>query len=437
MRKPRLPQFIATSAIVLALAAGCSGCKGADENTATKDTTTGSTGSTPSGGGDKSSGGGGRPAVSGPGVDVSGNTIKIGLVASLTGDQKPWGDDSYKGAQLAVDEVNAAGGIDGKKIELDKQDSQSNQTGAKTAAQKLLSDGVVAIVGEVSSGNTEQIGQAAFEKGVADVAIGATKTTLTGIGQNMFRVCYTDDLQGPVMARFAYQERGMRKMATFTDTQQPYSRGLTKSFSDEFKKLGGEIVDEETYETGQSTFTTQLTNMKAKDPQGIFMSGYFPEVGPIAASARDLGIKAEFFGGDGWDSPQILTSGGQAIIGSFFCNHYNDKEDRPIVKDFLKKFAAANNGQPAGTTMGALGYDAMKITLAAVAAAAKANPGKPINSLEIIKQLDATEGFKGVTGDLTLKGHDGNPPKRALVVEIRPKAEGFQVFRKAYEPDSK
>jgi branched-chain amino acid transport system substrate-binding protein len=371
------------------------------------------------------------------GVDSSGDKIKIGLVASLSGDQISWGSDSLKGAKLAVEEVNKAGGIDGHQIDLEVQDSQSKPDGAKTAAQKLLSDGVIAIVGEVSSGNTEQIARAAFEKGVPDVAIGATKTTLTDIGANVFRVCYTDALQGPVMAKFAFQEKGIKKIAIITDNAAPYSQGLSKSFKDEFVKLGGEVVDEETYETGATTFTGQLTNLKAKSPQGVFDSGYYAEVGPLVAAARDAGITVPFFGGDGWDSPKILESGGKAIIGSFFCNHYNEKEPRPIIGEFLAKFKAANGGQGPGTTMGPLGYDATKITLDAIATVAKANPGKPINSLAIIKALADVEGFKGVSGDITLKGHDGNPPKQALVVEVRPLAEGFQVFRKAYLPDSK
>lgn len=404
------------------------GCKGDDSKTAGNDGDKGSTGS--------SAGGAKRPAVdaSVKGVDT-GDTIKIGLVASLSGDQISWGSDSKVGAELAVKEINDAGGIDGKKVELLEQDSQSKPEGAKTAAQKLLSDGCVAIVGEVSSGNTQQIAQPAYEKGVADVAIGATRTDLTDIGQNVFRVCYTDALQGPVMAKFAYQELGVKKVAIITDVKAPYSQGLSASFKDEFTKLGGEVVKESSYETGATTFGSQITELKAADPQGIFMSGYYPEVGPLAAQIRQQGINAKLFGGDGWDSPKILESGGTAIIGSFFCNHYNEKEPRPIVQEFLKKYSAFNHGQPSGTTMGPLGYDATKVTLQAIADAAKAHPGKPINSLEIIKALDAIDNFDGVSGKITLKGHNGNPPKRALVVEIRSKAEGFQVFRKAYEPD--
>jgi len=370
-----------------------------------------------------------RPTPTAAPIAITGDTIKVGIVASLSGDQKAWGDDSYAGAQLAVEEINKAGGIDGKKVDLEVQDSASTPQGAKTAAEKLLSDGVVAIVGEVSSGNTIQIAKSAFEKGVPVVAIGATKTALTDEGSNVFRVCYSDAFQGPVMATFAYNELGLRNMALMTDNKAPYSQGLSESFKAEFEKLGGKIVVEEKYDTGATQFGGQLTEMKDKNPDGVFMSGYFPEVGPIAQQARAAGITAKFLGGDGWDSPQLLQSGGDAIIDSFFCNHYNNKENRPEVAEFLKKWKAGHNGSDPGTTMAALGYDGAALTLDAIKrAASKDTKG-------IIEALDNTENFAGVTGKITLKGQNGTPLKQALVVQVRPLSEGFQVFKKAYSPE--
>ncbi|CAN5454113.1 ABC transporter substrate-binding protein [soil metagenome] len=370
-----------------------------------------------------------RPEPTADAVKI-GDTIKIGLIGSQTGDQKAWGDDEIAGARMAVDEVNAAGGVDGKKVEIEVGDSASKPEQAKSAAAKLLSDGVVGIVGEVSSGNTIQIAKAAFPKAVPVVAVGATKTTLVDEGSNVVRVCYTDDFQGPVMATFAYNELGLRKVGLMTDNKQPYSVGLSQSFSDTFKKLGGEIVGEEKYETSQNDFQGIVTEIKAKNPDGLFCSGYFPEVGPMAHQIRDAGMKdVKLMGGDGWDSPQLLVSGGDAIIGSFMCNHYNNKEDRPIVKAFLDKYKSGHGGKEPGTTMAALGYDAMKLMLDAVKRA-----GKDSDSKAIIAALNDTENFEGVSGNITLKGKNGNPDKRALVVEVRPAAEGFQVFRKAYEP---
>jgi len=418
-----MPKFsIRCGLAALALSVVIAGCDSKPAETPTE-------GGKPAAEGGKPATTGARPVPTAEPIKIEGDTIKVGLVASLTGDQKPWGDDSQAGAKMAIDEINAAGGINGKQVELLVQDSASTPAGAKTAAEKLLSSGVVEILGEVSSGNTIQIANSAFEKGVPVVDIGGTKTDLTDIGANIFRVCYSDAFQGPVMAQFAYDELGLRNVALMTDNKAPYSQGLSAAFKAQFEKLGGKIVDEEKYDTGQTQFGGQLNEMKTKNPDGIFMSGYFPEVGPIAQQARQAGIKAKFMGGDGWDSPTLLNSGGDAIIGGYLCNHYNNKEDRAEVKAFLAKWTKTHGGKEPGTTMAALGYDAAAVGLEAIKMA------KSADTKGIIEALDAIENFPGVSGKITLKGGNGTPIKQALVVEVRPLAEGFQVFKKAYTPE--
>ncbi|MCC7101560.1 MAG: ABC transporter substrate-binding protein [Fimbriimonadaceae bacterium] len=365
-----------------------------------------------------------RPAPPKDGPAIEGETIKLGLVASLNGELKPWGDDSKLGAELAVDEINKAGGINGKKIELLVEDSNSKPEQGKTAADRLISKGVVGVVGEVASGITAQIADSAYQAGVPVVAVGATRTDLTDIGSNVFRVCYTDDFQGPVMAKFGYDELGLRRVAVLTDQKQPYSQGLSESFIKTFQKLGGTIVKEEFYNSGDQQFNGQLTNIKGLNPDGMFLSGYFTEVGLIARQARDVGLKVKLLGGDGWDSQELISGGGEGIVGGYFCNHYNDNEDRKEVKDFLALWKAKYNGKLPGTTMGALAYDA--VTLMADAVKRAPTP----NAKGIIEALDGTENFHGVSGTISLKGHQGNPPKRALVVEVT--ASGIK-FRKAYE----
>lgn len=368
----------------------------------------------------------GRPTPTATGNTATGDTVKLGLVASLNGDLKPWGDDCEKGAKLAVEEFNAAGGVNGKKIDLMIADSASKPEQGKSAAEKLISDGAIGIIGEVASGITLQMANSCFDKGIPIVAVGATKTTLTDGGSNIFRVCYTDALQGPVMAKFAYEELGLRKVAMMTDKAQPYSTGLSDSFRAYFEKLGGKIVDEQFYESKQTQFGAQLTNLKAKNPEGLFLSGYFTEVGPIARQAKEAGLDVKLLGGDGWDSAELNTSGGAAIVGGYFCNHYNNKEDRPEVQEFLKKWKAKYGGEPA-TTMGALGYDATLLVCDALKRA------KSLDSQALTAAIEDTVDFKGVSGSITLKGMNGNPPKRALVVEVT--ANG-QVARKAYEADA-
>ncbi|MEZ0326305.1 MAG: ABC transporter substrate-binding protein, partial [Fimbriimonas sp.] len=350
------------------------------------------------------------------------------LVASENGELRPWGIDSIRGAELAVEEFNKAGGANGKMVELHKGDSASKPEQGKSATDKLIAEGSVAILGEVASGITAQMASSCTEKGIPIVAIGATRTDITEKGSNnVFRVCYTDDFQGPVMAYFAYNDLGLRKVALMTDKKQPYSTGLSESFKKTFLALGGEIVDEQTYEGGQTQFTGQITNLKAKNPDGVFASGYFNEVGPIARQMFEAGMKGvKLLGGDGWDSSEILVSGGEGILGGYFCNHYNNEEDRPEVKEFLAKWKAKYPDNPVpATTMGALAYDAAMLVCQAL------KDSKAMDSKALRDAIDNTVGFKGVSGEITLKGNEGDPPKRALVVKLTPKG---QSFAKAYEP---
>jgi branched-chain amino acid transport system substrate-binding protein len=414
MTRNKLWSVLGLAAMAFAVIGGCNG----GNESSTGGTTTGDVAQ-------KDTGGGGGNTT---GSQVPGG-IPLGLVASINGELKPWGDDSAKGAQLAIEEFNASNDIDGKKINLIVEDSGSKPEQGKSATEKLIStDNVVGVLGEVASGITAQMAEAATPKGIPVIAIGATRTDLTNGKPNVFRVCYTDAFQGPVMAKFAYEELGLRNVALMTDKKQPYSTGLSDSFRAYFTKLGGKIVDEQFYESGQTTFQGQLTNLKAKNPDGLFMSGYFNETGPIARQAKEAGLNVKMLGGDGWDSSQILETGGDAIVGSYFCNHYNNKEDRPEVKEFLDKWQKRYGGVPA-TTMGALAYDAAKLAADALKRAAT----KDAKGLQAA--IEDTVDFKGVSGTITLKGKHGNPPKRALVVQLTNDPSSPQVFAKAYEMD--
>jgi len=407
-----LTAAVIAAGMIIGCGCGDSGSGGTTGGTTGSASTTGSSASTDNG-----------PKTAASNLIVDGG-IPFGLVASENGDLKPWGEDSVKGATLAIKEFNDAGGANGKKVSLYIEDSNSLPEQGKSAAEALVSnDKVVCLLGEVSSGITAQIRDVAKTNNLPLIAIGATRTDLTAGYDGMARVCYTDKFQGPVMAKFAYDQLHLRNVAVMTDKSQPYSTGLSNSFKDYFTKLGGKIAGEEFYESKATQFQGQLTNLKALNPDGMFMSGYFNETGPIARQAADIGLKVPMLGGDGWDSSDILKSGGDAILGSYFCNHYNNKEDRPEVKDFLKKWADAYGGTP-GTTMGALAYDAAALACDALKRANSTNPA------DLIKAIQNTVDFKGVSGTITLKGMHGDPPKRALVVKLTP--EG-QVFAKAYE----
>ena len=401
-------------ALLGALLFGAIGC-GSGDNTGTTGDTTAT---------------GGTSGTTGSAANIHDTAgYKIGVVASMTGDQKPWGEDCKKGAELAAEEFVNAGGVgDGKGINIVTEDDASKPEQGKSASEKLIADDAVALVGEVASGITMQMEAAAEPKGVPVIAVGATRTDLTKGHTNLVRVCYTDAFQGPVMAKFAYEELGLRNVALVTDKKLPYSTGLSDAFRAYFTKLGGKIVDEQFYEQGKTQFQGLLTNLKAKNPDGLFMSGYFPETGPLAKQAKEAGLNVKMLGGDGWDSNEILKTGGEAIVGQFFCNHYNNNEARPEVKNFLDKWKAKYGGLPA-TTMGALGYDAMMLTLQALKTA------KTKDRAGLLAAINDTVDFAGVSGKITLKGMGGDPPKRALVVQLQNDPGNPQVFVKAYEMD--
>ena len=358
----------------------------------------------------------GRDLPTAPGNTVDGETIKIGLIASLNGEQQPWGLDSKQGAELAVEEINAAGGIQGKKIELIVEDTGSKPEGGKSATEKLVSeDKVVCVLGEVASGITLPAAQVCQENGVPLIAIGATRVDVTQQGGAIFRVCYTDDFQGAAMAKYAFEDLKLRKVAILTDRKLPYSTGLSEVFAKAFQELGGEIVTEEKYESGNIDFKAQLTNIKAKSPDGLFCSGYFTEVGPIARQRESLGLNVPMLGGDGWDSKDLLDSGGTGIVGGFFANHYHQSEEREEVKNFVANFKK-KFGTDAGTAMAALTYDAAGVCFDALKNA------KALDSKSLIEAIQSVKDYKGVSGSITI-GPDGNAQKPALVLKVN--KDGF------------
>lgn len=355
------------------------------------------------------------------GNPIEDDTIKVGLIASLNGANQPWGQDSRDGAQLAVDEINAAGGVNGKKIDLHVEDTNSAPEGGKSATEKLVGqDKVACVLGEVSSGITLPAANVCQDAGVPIIGIGATRVDVTQQGGAVFRVCFTDNFQGAALARFAYDDLKLRNVALMTDRKQPYSTGLSDVFRQAFTQFGGKIVGEEKYESGNLDFKAQLTNIKALNPDGIFCSGYFAEVGPIARQRMDVGLQnVKMLGGDGWDSKDLLKSGGEGIIGQYMSNHYSELEDRPEVKDFVAKFKK-KYGRDAGTAMAALTYDAAQVMIQAL------KTGSPKTSKDLITAISQVKDLKGVTGNITI-GPDGNAQKPILILQVTP--TGFKPVK--------
>jgi branched-chain amino acid transport system substrate-binding protein len=339
------------------------------------------------------------------------NEILIGEFGSLTGSEATFGLSSNKGFRLAFDEINAAGGINGKKVKLITVDDQGKNEEAASAVTRLITqDNVVALLGEVASSRSKAAAPIAQKYQVPMITHASTNPEVTKAGDYVFRICFIDPFQGLVMAKFAMQNLKLKKAAILRDVKSDYSVGLADVFAAEFKKMGGDILTDLSYQTGDIDFKAQLTQIRSKNPEVIFIPGYYTEVGLIAQQARQLGIKAPLLGGDGWDSSKLNEIGKEAINGNYYSNHYTTESTDPAVVEFIKKFKEKYNETP--DAMAALGYDAARILAAAIGRAKEVTP-KAIRD-EIAKTAD----FSAVTGKITINP-ERNAVKSAVVVQVQ------------------
>lgn len=344
----------------------------------------------------------------GGGADAT--EIVVGEVAALTGGTATFGTSSNAGTKMAIDELNAAGGVLGKKFKLVTEDDQSKQGEAGTVAKKLISrDKVIALLGEVASGRSLEMAPIAQKAGVPMISPASTNPKVTETGDHIFRICFIDPFQGTVMGKFAIS-RGWKKVAILTDTKQDYSVGLTQYFKEYFAKNGGTIVSEQSYSSGDKDFKAQLTKIKAAAPDAIFASGYYNETGLIATQARELGLAVPLLGGDGWDSPSLVEVAGKAIEGSFFSNHFSTEDQSPRIQEFVKKYEARYGKAP--DAMAALGYDSAMILADAIKRAGTTE-GKALRDA-----IAATKDFDGITGKITLDA-SRNANKPAVILTIK------------------
>jgi branched-chain amino acid transport system substrate-binding protein len=335
----------------------------------------------------------------------------------MTGGEATFGLSTDKGIRLAIDAKNAAGGIKGKKIVLLTEDNQGRPEEAAAVVKKLITqDKVIALLGEVASTRSLAAAPIAQQYKIPMVSPSSTNPKVTQVGDYIFRTCFIDPFQGPVMARFAYNTLKFKKVAILKDLKSDYSLGLSEFFNKKFKELGGEIVSEQTFQTGDSDFKGQLTRIRSTDPEAIFIPAYYTEVGLIARQARQLGIKAVLLGGDGWDSPKLFEIGQSAIQGSYFSNHYASESNVPATQDFIKKYKEKYKETPDG--LAAAGYDAAMILIAAMEKAPE------LTSTAIRDQLAATKDYDGATGKITINA-DRNADKDAFIVKVDGKSLKF------------
>ena len=361
--------------------------------------------------------------LSGCGKTAGQNEILIGEYSSLTGTTATFGQSTHRGLSMAVDDINNAGGILGKKVKLITEDDQSKPEEAATAVTKLISrDQVVAVVGEVSSSRSLAAAPICQANGIPMVSNASTNPEVTRKGDYIFRVCYIDPFQGEIQARFAYNSLGMRKAAILKDIRNDYSIGLAQYFSEAFTQLGGEIVAEQAYSEGDTDFKAQLTALKAASPEMILVPGYYTEGALIVKQARELNITVPIIGGDGWDSAKLVEIGGQAMNNTFFSTAYSADDPDTVVQNFARRFRQLYNEPP--DAFAALGYDAGLILFDAIKRAESTEGAK------IRDALAATRDFHGVTGSITIDA-ERNARKPIVIIAVQ---DGQFRYRETVQP---
>jgi branched-chain amino acid transport system substrate-binding protein len=351
--------------------------------------------------------------------------IVIGEYGSMTGAEATFGQSTHQGIMMAVDEINAAGGIGGRKIRVVSEDDQSKAEEAANAVSKLISsDNVIAIIGEVASSSSLAAAPICQAAKVPMISPSSTNPGVTQRGDYIFRMCFIDTYQGPVLARFAANDLHAKRVAVFTDVRSDYSTGLAKAFEDVYTPLGGAIVARQSYSKGDSDFHAQLTAFKAVNPDVILVPGYYNDVAPIAVQARELGINVPLLGGDGWESPKLIEIGGRSLDGCLYSNHYHSDDPAPAVRTFVTKYEKRYGARP--DSLAALGYDAMRVL-----ADALRRIGPPFDRAKLRDALAATKNLPVVTGTITFDA-DRNPiGKRVIIEEIR---ENKLLLKKTIEP---
>ncbi|HEX5707569.1 MAG TPA: ABC transporter substrate-binding protein [Pyrinomonadaceae bacterium] len=325
------------------------------------------------------------------GAGGGGDRVKIGVFMSLTGSTAQFGISSTNGIKMAADEINAAGGINGKQVELIVQDDRSDAQEAATIVTKFVTqDGVHAVLGEVASSRSIAAAPIAQNAKIPMLTPSSTNPEVTRKGDYIFRSCFIDPVQGAAIAQFAAKSLGKRRAAIMVDRKNDYSTGLEKVINEVFTRLGGQIVVTQSYQEGDTDFNGQLTSIKGADPDVIFIPGYYGDVALIAKQARDKGLNVPLIGGDGWDSAQLYTIGGTAVVGSYFTNHYSPYDTDPKVQKFVTDYQARYGAIP--DALAATAYDAAHIMFDAIKRAGSLD-GKAIRDA-----LAATKDFPGVTG---------------------------------------
>jgi len=338
--------------------------------------------------------------------------IMIGSIQPISGAVSAYGTQSRDAIVMAVDEINANGGVLGRPLEVIVEDDEANPEKTKNAFTKLVTkDGVIGIIGALTSKCSLAITSDAQARQIIMITHSSTNDTVTDAGDYIFRACYNDSFQGKVVAKFAYENLQSKKAAILFDNTNDYSKGLTENFKAKFEEMGGTIVAEESYATGDKDFNAQLTSISSSAPDVLFIPDYYSTVSLIAKQVRSQGMTIPMLGADGWD--EIVNNAGDEVVGCYYSNHYSPDADDPEVKAFVEKYTELYNVAP--NALAALAYDATYILADAIEKAGSTDPAA-------IQAAMMETDKKFVTGQISFD-EKRNPVKSAVMVEIVPGAE--------------
>ncbi len=337
----------------------------------------------------------------------AGNSIKIGSIGPLAGPVAVYGVECKNGIDLAVAEINAAGGVNGQLLEIIAEDDEGNPEKSVSAYKKLVTkDGVKFIIGSLTSGCTQAITQSAQAQKVVQIAPAATAPAITDAGNYIFRACFIDPFQGTVGGKFSAENLNAKTAAILYDIGNDYSVGLKENFVKEFERLGGKVLATESYNTGDKDFNAQITKIKNVTPDVIYLPDYYGTVALIAKQLRAQGISTPIVGADGWDG--LTENAGEEVLNGFYSNHYAIDSDSEAVKKFVAAFKEKYNKLP--NSFAALGYDSVYMLKDALVKAGKTD------SAAVRDALEATNGDY-VTGHLTFD-EKRNPIKSAVMLQM-------------------
>ncbi len=360
----------------------------------------------------------------GGGGAESGGTIKVGEYASLTGKEATFGTSSHEGTLMAIEEINAAGGVLGKQLELLTEDTQSKAGEPATVVSKLITrDGVIAVLGEVASSRSLEAAPICQQNKVPMISPSSTNPDVTKTGDYIFRVCFIDPFQGTVMANFATKTLKIKRVAVFTDVKSDYSKGLAKFFKERFLANGGEIPIELDYNGGDKDFKAQLTAIKATGVEGVFVPGYYTECALICVQAKQLGLDVPLFGGDGWESEKLFEIGGKAAEGNYLSTHYSPEVSSDLSRKFVDNYKKRWNGKMPDA-LAACGYDSALVLADAIKRAGTTDGQK------LRDAIAATKSFPAVTGVITIN-ENRDATKSAVILQIK---DGKYHFLETVEP---